>query len=75
MVKLAYTQDLGSCVARRAGSTPVTRTRKKHFGRSAFLMKRALRHMKNEADFVYEAHLRCMNLRRNASLTNNIESL
>ena len=26
MVKLAYTKDLGSCAAMRAGSTPVTRT-------------------------------------------------
>ena len=29
MVELADTQDLGSCVARRAGSTPVTRTKRK----------------------------------------------
>ena len=33
MVKLAYTQDLGSCVARRAGSTPVTRTKKRKAAR------------------------------------------
>ena len=27
VVELADTQDLGSCVARRAGSSPVTRTK------------------------------------------------
>ena len=27
MAKLAYAQDLGSCVPRRAGSTPVIRTK------------------------------------------------
>ena len=31
-------------------------------------MKRALRQMKNEADFVYEAHLRCMIFLRHALL-------
>ena len=29
MVKLADTQDLGSCAERRAGSSPVTRTNQK----------------------------------------------
>ena len=28
MVKLEATQDLGSCAERRAGSSPVTRTKK-----------------------------------------------
>ena len=46
MVELADTQDLGSCAHKRAGSTPVTRTKSTCFDTSALLFSNDYNHFK-----------------------------
>ena len=45
MAELADVQDLGSCVARRVGSNPTTRTMKKH-AKACFFNEIRLRRVK-----------------------------
>ena len=56
MVKLAYTQDLGSCAAMRAGSTPVTRTKIKSESEDLlFIYIRILLCIKHTDNFISES--------------------